>query len=94
LERKRTVQLDIVCRSPVKRPYPDHRDTVFKPDHRDTVFKKARSALFAAPFRYELGWFHVLKDFEGNRATSRMVENLMPWADVASRIDNSPCTAR
>jgi hypothetical protein len=59
----------------IKRPFPGHRDQ---------VFAMARATFSPTSFVYELGWFHVLKDFEGNRISSRMVEQLMSWANGAS----------
>jgi hypothetical protein len=62
--------------------------------YRDKVFERAKSRLAPESFEFELGWFHVLGKFEGNRISSRMVERLMPWAEgtsvyATSRINNS-----
>ena len=52
----------------IKRPFHNHRDR---------VFVAARSKETPAAFSYELGWFHVLEKYRGNRIASRIVTQLM-----------------
>jgi len=61
--------------------------------HRRNVFRSAKSRLAPEAFAYELGWFHVLPDFQGNHISSRLVGQLIPWirgesAYATSRLDN------
>jgi GNAT superfamily N-acetyltransferase len=75
---------DLAALGAIKRPFHDHRER---------VFAAARCKETPAAFTYELGWFHVLEKYRGNKIASRMVAQLMPWAAGAtlyatSRINN------
>lgn len=68
----------------IKKPFPTHRRS---------VFRSAQSKLSPEIFTYELGWFHVLPEFQGNHISSRLVQKLIPWlkdelAYATSRSDN------
>lgn len=61
--------------------------------HRRSVFQNAKSRLPPESFAYELGWFHVLPEFQGNHISSRLVQELIPCIEeelvyATSRSDN------
>lgn len=80
---------DLAAVGAIKRPFHNHRDR---------VFAAAKSKESPLAFIYELGWFHVLKEYRGHKISSRMVAQLVPWTEgdtvyATSRINNLPMHA-